>query len=92
MGVTRMEVTGEGDLYSTVTLPNLIVGTVGGGTGLPTQAACLDIMGLCGAGKANAFAEVCAALCLAGELSIIAALSAGHFASAHDKLARGPDK
>jgi len=62
---------------------------VGGGTGLPSQRACLDILGLAGAGNARAFAEVCAALALAGELSIIAALSAGQFAGAHEKLARG---
>lgn len=89
VGVTRMEVRNDGALYAAVTLPNLIVGTVGGGTALPTAAACLDILGLRGAGHARALAEVAAALCLAGELSIIAALSAGHFASAHGKLARG---
>jgi hydroxymethylglutaryl-CoA reductase (NADPH) len=72
-----------------VTLPNLIVGTVGGGTSLPSQRACLDILGLAGAGNANAFAEVCAALSLAGELSIVGALVAGHFTRAHERLARG---
>lgn len=87
-GVTRFEVTEEGDLYATVTLPGIMVGTVGGGTGLPTQKACLQLMGLHGAGKARALAEVCAGLLLAGELSIIAALSAGHFSRAHRKLAR----
>jgi hydroxymethylglutaryl-CoA reductase (NADPH) len=89
VGVTRFEVGGEGELYAAVTLPNLIVGTVGGGTGLPSQRAGLEILGLAGAGHARALAEVCAALALAGELSIIAALSAGHFAQAHAKLARG---
>jgi hydroxymethylglutaryl-CoA reductase (NADPH) len=89
VGVTRMEARADGALYAAVTLPNLIVGTVGGGTGLPAQAAALDLLGLRGAGHARALAEVAAALCLAGELSIIAALSAGHFASAHAKLARG---
>lgn len=89
VGVTRMEVRENDALYAAVTLPNLIVGTVGGGTGLPAQAAALDLLGLRGPGHARAFAEVAAALCLAGELSIIAALSAGHFASAHGKLARG---
>jgi hydroxymethylglutaryl-CoA reductase (NADPH) len=89
VGVTRFEVGGDGELYAAVTLPNLIVGTVGGGTGLPSQRACLEVLGLAGAGKARAFAEVCAALALAGELSIIAALSAGEFAGAHQKLARG---
>lgn len=91
VGVTRFEVDGGGDLYAAVTLPNLIVGTVGGGTGLPSQAACLDILGLRGAGHARAFAEVCAALALAGELSIIAALSAHQFTQAHARLARGQD-
>jgi hydroxymethylglutaryl-CoA reductase (NADPH) len=89
VGVTRFELSADGGLYAAVTLPNLIVGTVGGGTGLPSQRACLEILGLAGADHARAFAEVCAALALAGELSIIAALSAHHFAQAHAKLARG---
>jgi hydroxymethylglutaryl-CoA reductase (NADPH) len=89
VGVTRFEAAPGGALYAAVTLPNIIVGTVGGGTGLPTQRACLDIMGLGGPGHARAFAEVTAALALAGELSIIGALTAGHFTRAHQKLARG---
>jgi hydroxymethylglutaryl-CoA reductase (NADPH) len=88
VGVTRLEVTPEGDLYAAVTLPNLMVGTVGGGTGLPSQRACLDVMGLAGPGHAHALAEVCAGLCLAGELSLIGSLCAGHFARAHRRLAR----
>lgn len=92
VGVTRFELREDDALYASVTLPNVIVGTVGGGTGLPTQSAGLSILGLKGAGKARALAEVCAALCLAGELSIIGALSAGHFARAHASLARrAPD-
>ena len=70
VGVTRFEPLEDGGLYASVTLPNLIVGTVGGGTGLPTQRACLEIMGLAGAGHARALAEVTAAVALAGELSI----------------------
>ena len=89
VGVTRFECTGDGDLYASVTLPNLIVGTVGGGTSLPSQRACLDLIGLSGPGSANALAEVCAAVALGGELSIVGALVAGHFAGAHQKLARG---
>lgn len=88
IGVTRFEVVEDGGLYASVTLPGIMVGTVGGGTGLPTQRACLDLMGLGGSGNARALAEVCAGLLLAGELSIIAALAAGHFARAHRKLAR----
>jgi hydroxymethylglutaryl-CoA reductase (NADPH) len=89
VGVTRIEQRPGDRLYVSVMMPNIITGTVGGGSGLPTQAAGLNIMGLKGAGKARAFAEVCAAVCLAGELSIIGALCANEFASAHQKLARG---
>jgi len=89
VGTTRMEATPEGDLYVSVTLPNLIVGSVGGGTGLPSQHACLEILGLAGAGHARAFAELTASLCLAGEVSIIGAICAGEFTRAHAKLARG---
>ena len=88
IGMTRIEVDRNGDLYASVTLPNLMLGTVGGGTGLPSQKACLELMGLHGTGKSQALAEVCAALCLAGELSIVGAFCAGHFSRAHHKLAR----
>jgi hydroxymethylglutaryl-CoA reductase (NADPH) len=88
MGVTRFEITQEGDLYACVSLPGIMVGTVGGGTGLPSQAACLELMGLNGTGNSSALAEVCAGLLLAGELSIIAALATGEFTKAHRKLAR----
>ena len=88
VGTTRLEVNSEGALYASVSLPTLPVGTVGGGTGLPSQQACLNILGLAGAGHANAFAEVCAAVALAGELSIMGALVAGEFSAAHQRLAR----
>lgn len=87
-GITRMENQKDGSLYASVTLPNLIVGTVGGGTSLPTQKECLQLMNCYGEGNARKFAEVCGALVLAGELSIAAALSAGHFSSAHKKFGR----
>ncbi len=89
VGVTRIELREGNRLFVSVTLPNVIVGTVGGGTGLPTQAAGLNILGLKGADNARAFAEVIAAVCLAGELSIIGALCSHEFASAHKNLARG---
>ncbi len=90
VGVTRMEHIDGDCLYASVTLPNLIVGTVGGGTSLPSQSACLDILKLSGPGNASALAEVCAALVLSGELSISAAMSSHGFTSAHQSLARGP--
>ncbi len=88
VGTTRFEAMEDGSLYAAVTLPNIVVGTVGGGTTLPSQKACLNIMGLSGEGKANAFAEVCGAMCLAGEISIISALAEGAFTRAHKVLAR----
>ncbi len=87
-GITRMEHNKDGSLYACVTLPNLIVGTIGGGTGLPSQKECLQMMDCYGEGKSRKFSEICGALVLAGELSIAAALSAGHFSSAHKKLGR----
>jgi hydroxymethylglutaryl-CoA reductase (NADPH) len=89
LGMSRLELTDKGDLYASVTLPNVMMGAVGGGTGLPSAQACLDILGLAGPGKARALAEVCASLCLAGELSISGAISAGQFSAAHQRLARG---
>jgi hydroxymethylglutaryl-CoA reductase (NADPH) len=89
VGVTRYELSEDGGLYASVTLPNLVVGTIGGGTGLPSQRACLELVGLAGAGNANAFAQVCAAIALAGELSIVGAIVAGDFTNAHARLARG---
>ena len=87
-GVTRFEVREDGDLYASVTLLGLMVGTVGGGTGLPTQRACLELMGLAGSGKAHGLVEVAAGVMLVGELLIIGALAAGLFSRAHRKLAR----
>ena len=62
VGVTRMEVSDQNELYASVTLPSLIVGTVGGGTGLPTQKECLSMMDCAGAGNARKFAEICGAV------------------------------
>lgn len=88
VGITRMQMTPEGNLYTSVTLPNLIVGTIGGGTGLPTQRECLELMDCAGVGRSKKFAEICCAVALSGEISIAAALSAGHFAGAHQKFGR----
>lgn len=88
IGLTRMEVNKKGDLYVALTLPALIVGTVGGGTALPTQKECIEMLKCSGAGNANKFAEICCAVALAGEISIVAAMAANHFSSAHQKLGR----
>jgi hydroxymethylglutaryl-CoA reductase (NADPH) len=88
IGNTRMEKTAEGALYIAVTLPSLVIGSVGGGTKLPSQRACLEIIGMPGPGHARALAEVATALCLAGEISIVGAICAGEFTRAHARLAR----
>ena len=58
--LTRVERTRTGELYASITLPNLIVGTVGGGTYLPTARECLSMLGCNGAGFAKKLAEICA--------------------------------
>jgi hydroxymethylglutaryl-CoA reductase (NADPH) len=78
----------QGDLYASVTLPNVIVGTIGGGTHLPTAHECLAMLGCVGEGTARKFAEICAATILAGEISIMGALATGEFAAAHARYAR----
>ncbi len=83
----------EDGLYVSVSLASLEVGTVGGGTKLPTQAEALDVLGLSGGGdpagsNADALAEVIAAGALAGELSLLAALASRHLSSAHEDLGR----
>jgi hydroxymethylglutaryl-CoA reductase (NADPH) len=89
VGLTRMEVLAQGDLYYSITLPNLMVATIGGGTQLPSQHACLDILGVQGQpNAAQQVAEILAVTCLAGEISIGAAVVSNRFTRAHKKLAR----
>ncbi|MBN2027531.1 MAG: hydroxymethylglutaryl-CoA reductase [Actinobacteria bacterium] len=78
----------EGGIYFAVTLPSLIVGTVGGGTNLPTQRECLNVLGCKGGGKAGKFAEIVAGVVLAGEISLIGAITSDEWVGAHEKLGR----
>ncbi len=87
-GLTYSEVTNENELYISVFIPNLIVGTVGGGTNLDTQKECLEILKCKGNGKANKLAEIIAVAVLAGELAIGSALAKGTFAQGHIKYGR----
>ena len=79
----------DGDLYISVRMPAVELGTVGGGTSLPCQAEALSIMGCKGSGKARKLAEILAATVLAGELSTLAAQAAGQLGKAHAELGRG---
>jgi len=87
-GFLHSEVTEDGSLYGTITLPSLIVGTVGGGTGLPTQRDCLEMIGCYGSGKAKKLAEIIAGVVLAGEISLAAAISSLDWVAAHEDLGR----
>ena len=91
VGYSSLETIGD-DLYVSVNLPSLVVGTVGGGVSLPTQRECLEIMGCYGTGKSKKFAEIVAATALAGEISLEASIVAGDFVSAHEKYGRNKPK
>ena len=86
--VIYTEVTRAGGLYLSITIPSLIVATHGGGTGLPTQHECLEMLGCVGRGKVNKLAEIVAGTVLAGELSLAAAISSLEWVSAHERYGR----
>jgi len=80
------------DLYVSVYLPDLMVGTVGGGTGLGTQKEALTLLGVVGGNNgqnAQRLAEITASAVLAGEISLLASEAEGSLAKAHERLARG---
>jgi len=73
----------------TVSMPCIEVGTVGGGTVLGPQQSVLEMLGMRGAHpthpgqNAQALARLIAAAVMAGELSLLSALAAGHLIRAH---------
>lgn len=87
-GILYTEITEEGDLYLSITLPSLIVATCGGGTGLGTQQECLEILDCAGPGKAQKFAEIVGAVVLAGEISLASAISSLDWVPSHEELGR----
>jgi len=92
MGVTTTKVLENGDLYCSIYLPSLMLGTVGGGTELATQKEALSLLGVAGgnSGKnSQKFAEIVAGAVLAGEISLLASLAEGSLGKAHEKLGRG---
>jgi hydroxymethylglutaryl-CoA reductase (NADPH) len=87
IGILQIELTNEG-LYLSLVLPNLVIGTVGGGTHLPVPSRILELMGCKGAGKVERFAKLIAGFALSIEISTLAAIVSGQFARAHQKLGR----
>lgn len=86
--------TERGDLHISVTMPSIEVGTVGGGTFLPAQSSCLEMLQVKGASSnvpgenADKLARIVCATVLAGELSLMSALAAGHLMKSHLRLNR----
>lgn len=87
LGITTAE-DRDGDLYFSVNMPDLPIATIGGGTRLETANEGLQILGCAGSGNVNKFAEIVISTVLAGELSLVGALAAGHLAKAHQELGR----
>lgn len=89
--ITLMEASGptNEDLYISCTMPSIEIGTVGGGTNLLPQQACLQMLGVQGACKDNPgenarqLARIVCGTVMAGELSLMAALAAGHLVRSH---------
>ncbi|KAL6217894.1 hypothetical protein ACLB2K_011111 [Fragaria x ananassa] len=93
--LTMMEAINDGnDLHVSVTMPSIEVGTVGGGTQLASQSACLNLLGVKGANReapgsnARQLATVVAGSVLAGELSLMSAIAAGQLVKSHMKYNR----
>jgi hydroxymethylglutaryl-CoA reductase (NADPH) len=92
MGITTAHIRNGEDLHLAVYLPDLMVGTVGGGTGLATQREALTLLGVAGGddGKnAARFAEIVGGAVLAGEVSLLSSLAAQTLSRSHEVLARG---
>lgn len=79
-------------VYLSLTMPSLIVGTVGGGTGLRPQSDYLTILGCQGQDRGDALAEAIAGFGLALEISTLAAVVSGQFALAHERLGKNRPK
>jgi hydroxymethylglutaryl-CoA reductase (NADPH) len=87
-GLLYGELTPEGDMYISITIPSLIVATYGGGTALATQRECLQVLGAYGEGKVNKLAEIIAGVVLAGEISLASAISSSDWVSSHEQYGR----
>lgn len=86
--IVYADIDDNGDYYLSITIPSMIVATFGGGTGLPTQQECLNVLGCNGAGKVHKLAEIIGATVLAGEISLMSAVLAGDWVTSHDALGR----
>ncbi|VDN23559.1 unnamed protein product [Gongylonema pulchrum] len=93
MCLTVMEKTELGDLYISCSMRCLEVGTVGGGTVLPAQRACLQMLGCSPPTSvpgecSTRLAEIVCATVMAGELSLMAAQCSNDLVRSHIRLNR----
>ncbi|MBS9436207.1 3-hydroxyacyl-ACP dehydratase [Photorhabdus noenieputensis] len=84
----HMTLTADNRVYCSITLPSLIVGTIGGGTNLPHQRECLNMLGCTDENGTARLAEIIASYCLALDISTLSAIAADEFAQSHEKLGR----
>lgn len=89
LGITTTELVGK-DLHISIYLPDLPIGTIGGGTTLETQKESLNLMGIKNGKKGSSLqlAGIIGGAVLAGELSLLASLAEGSLALAHQKLGK----
>jgi len=85
MGVTSAKILPDGDLYTAIYMPAVMIATVGGGTNLKTQTEAQNIIGV---KKSDQLAEVLGGAVLAGEISLLSALAEGTLTKAHESLGR----
>jgi len=85
IGITSMKLFKNKNLYVAVYLPDIMIGLVGGGTKLKIKKEALSIIG---AKSSEELAQVLAGAVLAGEISLLASLSEGSLARAHERLGR----
>lgn len=85
LGSMDLEVRNGGDLYASLTMPSLTVGTIGGGTGLRQQQRNLELLGCTGKDSSRRLAEIICAAALGLELSLGASVLTNEFAQVHDR-------
>ena len=88
LGSMDMEVRNGEDLYASLTMPSLTVGTIGGGTGLGQQRRNLELLGCVGENSSKMLAEIVCAAALGLELSLGASVLTNEFAHVHDQVSK----
>jgi hydroxymethylglutaryl-CoA reductase (NADPH) len=87
-GIISYEIRNSDDLYATITMPSITVGTVGGGTRLRQARKNLELLGCTGKDSSKKLAEIVCACALALELSLGGAIVSDEFAFSHAKYGR----